>query len=696
MKPFYITTPIYYVNDKPHIGHAYSTIAADVMCRYQRLRGRPARFLTGTDEHGQKIERRAAEEGIAPQAFVDRMAPPFREAFDELGCAYDDFIRTTEERHESCVKRLWSRLEKAGDIYLGEYEDWYCVGCESFKTDKELLEGNICPLHKKPVERVKEQSYFFRLSKYTEPLLAYYAAHPRFVQPEGRFNEVKSFVREGLRDLSISRTSFRWGVPVPGDDAHVMYVWLDALTNYISALGGLAQDADADAAPLFDRFWPPQGEAIHIVGKDILRFHAVYWPAFLLSAGVEPPTQVWAHGWLTVDGEKMSKGLGNFIPPGPLVRELGADVLRYYLMREVAFGQDGDFSHANLLARYHGDLGNGLGNLLNRMVASIVKKNLGGVVPTVDEAAMTALDRELVETAKRTAASVAEHLERLAPHRALEVTWELVGAANRYVDQTAPWALAKQGDEARLAVVAYTVLESLRWLGLMLWPFMPERSQALHAQLGLGDVEPAVGIDGWPAAWGGLVGGSATAPGEPLFPRLDEKRQAEMMERLVPRASDPAPSAKGEGSSTVDDKTALSKGAAKSLAKGVAKGAAQGAASTPASDGAAGDLIAFDDFLKVDLRLALIKSAEAVPKSDKLVKLIVDLGAAGERQILAGIRLHYAPEELVGRRVVIVANLAPRKIMGQPSEGMVLAVSDETGLSVLGVDKEIEPGCRVS
>jgi methionyl-tRNA synthetase len=348
MKPFYVTTPIYYVNDRPHIGTAYSTIAADVLTRYQRLRGRPGRFLTGLDEHGLKIARAAEAKGMSPQTFVDQMQAPFRDTWKLLDCEYDDFIRTSEPRHKQLVAALWERITERGDIYLGEYEDWYCVGCEMFYTEKDLLPGNICPVHQTPVERIKESSYFFRLSKYTQPLLDFYDAHPDFVKPAGRLNEVKSFVREGLRDLSLSRTSFTWGIPVPSDPKHVMYVWFDALTNYMSALGGPAQPG---AAPLYDQFWPPSGHAMHIVGKDILRQHAIYWPAFLLSAGIEPPTQVWAHGWLTVNGQKMSKSLGNFLAPEPLVDAFGVDALRYYLMRDIAFGQDGDFSHENLLAR---------------------------------------------------------------------------------------------------------------------------------------------------------------------------------------------------------------------------------------------------------------------------------------------------------------------------------------------------------
>ncbi len=658
MKPFYVTTPIYYVNDKPHIGHAYSTVAADVLARYARVRGRPTRFLTGTDEHGQKIETRAKELGKDTKAFVDEMSPPFKEAFEKLDCSFDDYIRTTEPRHESRVQKLWKILQERGDIYLGAYEGWYAVADEAYITDLEYKTMSDEEKEKRKVKRLSEPSYFFKLSAYGDKLLEFYEKNPKFVQPEGRFNEVKSFVKAGLKDLSVSRTSFKWGVPVPGDDDHVMFVWLDALTNYISALGG---PADKGEEPLFDQFWGADKQVIHIVGKDILRFHAVYWPAFLLAADIDPPGQVWAHGWLTINGEKMSKRSGNFIPPGPLVDAFGADVVRYYLSREVGFGQDGDFAHRNVLARYNGELANGLGNLLNRMVVSIVKRNLGGVVPEPKEPTDD-LDKALVEAAKKSAADTAKHLDAIAPHRALEAIWELVGAANRYVDQTAPWALAKDGNTERLGEVAYCVLESLRWLSVMIAPFMPGKARDLRAQLGL---EPLhVGeTDVWPSTWGELPGGTVTQPGDALFPRIDKKKEKAILESLgvVETKEEPKPK-KSKKKKSSDD-----------------------------------GFLAFDDFLKVELKVGLILEAEAVPKSDKLVKLKINLGEAEPRQVLAGIREHYAPEKLVGKRVVVVANLKPRKIMGLESQGMVLAASDtEHGLSVLGVEKDIAPGTRVS
>lgn len=659
MRPFYVTTPIYYVNDKPHIGHAYSTVAADVLSRYGRLRGWPTRFLTGTDEHGQKIEERADELKMAPQAFVDQMSPPFKEAFEQLDCAFDDYIRTTEKRHEDAVQRLWKIMIDKGDIFLGEYEGWYSVADEAFITEKELEE--LDPVTRSKVKKVREPSYFFKLSAYTDRLMKFYEDNPTFVQPEGRFNEVKSFVSGGLKDLSISRTSFDWGVPVPDDDKHVMYVWLDALTNYISALGG---PADEGKSPLFDQFWGKGARQIHIVGKDILRFHAVFWPAFLLSAGIEPPSQVWAHGWLTINGEKMSKRLGNFIPPGPLVEQFGSDVVRYYLCREVAFGQDGDFAHKNVLARYNGELANGLGNLLNRMVTSIVKKNLDGVVPLPGPA--TEEDEALVAKAKEAAAKARDHLDGIAPHRALDAIWELVGAANTYVDKTAPWALAKNGETERLGTVAYNVLEALRWLGLMIAPFMPNKANALMGQLGLTPVVAKEGDDQWPSEWGGLKAGTKTAPSAALFPRVDKKAEAAML-------------------------------AALGVKEGAAEEPKKGKSLKKKKDESSDGFLAFEDFLKVELKIGLIQEADVVPKSDRLVKLRIDLGEDQPRQVLAGIREHYEPSALVGKRVVVVANLKPRKIMGLESQGMVLAAKDdEHGLSVLGIDKEIVPGTRVT
>jgi len=673
MSAFYVTTPIYYVNDRPHIGTAYSTIAADVLARYHRMRGEPTRFLTGVDEHGIKLERRAKELGQTPQAYVDSMVPPFQEAWQQLGCEYDDFIRTTEPRHKARAQALWRMCKARGDIYQDDYQGLYCVGCEAYYTEKDLLEGNVCPIHKKPVELLNERTYFFRLSAYQDKLLAFYEAHPQFVQPEGRYNEVKSFVSEGLRDLSLSRSTFSWGVQVPDDPGHVIYVWFDALVNYISALGAPKQPGEGEAP--FDTFWPPHAKAVHIVGKDILRFHAVYWPAFLMSAGLPAPTQVWAHGWLTVDGQKMSKSLGNFIPPAPIVEAVGADVLRYYLMRDIAFGQDGDFSHQSLFARYHGELGNGLGNLLNRILASIVRKTLDGRVPVVERSELLPIDRALLDAAQASAANAARQLEDVHPNRALEAIWELVTAANKYVDQTEPWKLVKQNDTQRLSQVVYTSLEALRYLGLMLWPFMPVKASELLHQLGLDALSPAAGVDLWPSDRSQLPGGIETRPGTPLFPRFEKEQEAALIARLAPKPPEPA--------------------AASVEPLGADKAAA------PAKPGVARDLSEkpatnIDMFGQLDLRVGEVKLAERVPKSDKLLRLEVDLGPLGTRQILAGIGKHYAPEALVGKRIAVLANLPPRKMMGLQSQGMVLAAGDGDVLSVLSPSTAVPLGSTIA
>ncbi len=511
-RPLYVTTPIYYVNDRPHLGTAYTTVAADVMGRYARLRGREVRLLTGTDEHGQKIERKARERGLHPQAFADEVAPAFEAAWRALDIEYDDFLRTTEPRHVARAQELWRRCVESGDVYLGAYEGWYCVADEAFYLDKDLVDG-LSPTGR-PVERVKEPSYFFRLSGYQGALLEHYAKHPNFVVPAGRFNEVRRFVEDGLEDLSISRTSFSWGVPVPDDPAHVLYVWFDALASYLS--GGS---------------WAPSAEVLHVVGKDILRFHAVYWPAFLLSAGLPLPTTILAHGWLTIRGHKLSKSDGNPPRPEPVVRELGSDVLRFYLCRDVALGKDGDFSPTALLARQR-DLANGVGNLLQRFVKTIVPRSTGGLVP--EKRLAQPIDEGLARLAEETARSVALEYERFAPHRALDVAWGLVTAANRYVDETAPWVLEKDpASRDRLDAVVYTALEALRFLSLLLAPVLPRKCRELRAQLGLGDAFGTPGADVWPKVFGELVPGTRLVPGPPLFPRIDATEAERILERLT-------------------------------------------------------------------------------------------------------------------------------------------------------------------
>jgi len=464
-KTFYITTPIYYVNDSPHIGHAYTTLACDALARFMRLDGRDVRFLTGTDEHGQKVEKAAIDRGMDPQAFTDEVSQRFRELAQAMNFSHDDFIRTTEARHKRAVQELWRRLLDRNEIYLGAYAGWYATRDEAFYAEAELVDGKA-PTGA-PVEWVEEPSYFFRLSAWQDRLLSFYDEHPNFVAPESRRNEVVSFVKGGLNDLSVSRTTFKWGVPVPNDDDHVMYVWLDALTNYMSAVGFPDENAET-----FRKFWPAD---VHVVGKDILRFHAVYWPAFLMAAGIAPPKRVFAHGWWTNEGQKISKSLGNVIDPHALIHHYGLDQTRYFLLREVPFGNDGDFSHAAMVRRMNSDLANDYGNLCQR-VLSMIAKNCGGKVPV--PGTPSAEDRRLLESASKLLGSCRSHMEKQACHLALEAIWQVVGDANRYVDAMAPWALRKT-DAARMASVLYTLAETIRRLALLTQPFMPDSSSVV-------------------------------------------------------------------------------------------------------------------------------------------------------------------------------------------------------------------------
>jgi methionyl-tRNA synthetase len=670
---FYVTTPIYYVNDVPHLGTAYTTIVADALARYHKLRGAKTRFLTGTDEHGLKIDREAQRRQQSPQQFVDEMSAAFRAAWPRLLCQFDDFVRTTEPRHIAGVQALWKRCADNGDIYLGEHEGWYCVSCEAYYTEKELGEGNTCKIHLKPVERMKEPSYFFRLSKYGQRLLDLYERRPHMIQPEGRRNEVLAFLREGLRDLSVSRTSFKWGVPVPGDEAHVMYVWFDALANYLTALG------DGD---LKHTFWPPD---VHLVGKDIIRFHAIYWPAFLMSAGFaddQLPRCVFAHGFLTINGQKMGKTLRNVVEPVRLAECFGPDEVRYYLLRDVAFGQDGDFSHRALINRLRGELAATLGNLLNRTLGAFVVKFFDGRVPLPDEGALTDADRALQDRARELAEEAARAWDAYEPQRAIEAAMALAMAGNKYFDEGAPWALAKQeAQRARLGMVLYHILETLRIASLMLWPVMPQKMDALRAQLGLEPVAPREGLDLWPLTWGGMTPHRAVAPGAPLFRNITREDEARILKdfapppEAMPANPEAAPAAAPTGAATE----------------------ARRPSAPPSAPALPIGVIQYGDFEKVELRLGHVKSAERIPKKDKLLKLSVDLGeTSGPRTIIAGIALAYAPEQLVGKQLVIVANLAPRDFgKGLVSHGMLLACGPSESLSIVTVEKPMPPGTRV-
>jgi methionyl-tRNA synthetase len=692
MARFYVTTPIYYVNDLPHIGHVYSSVVADTMARYRRLVGDEVYFLTGTDEHGQKIEEAAREAGVAPLQLADRVVARYHEVYRRVGVATDDFIRTTEERHARGVRELIRRIDAAGDLYVARHEGWYCPKCEAFYTEKELLPGNLCPDHRSAVEWKSEENVFFRLSRYQQPLLDWYAAGSP-VRPRSRANEVRAFVEAGLRDLSVSRTSVSWGIPFPGHPGHVTYVWLDALSNYVTALGFGAEGAEAER---YERFWagPGAGERLHLIGKDILRFHAVYWPAFLMSAGVPLPTTVFAHGWWLRDDRKMSKSLGNVARPDELIDSLGADPLRYFLLREMVFGQDASFSDEGVVDRYNGDLANGLGNTLSRLV-TLSRRAFEGRTPPAGGA------RLLEKSATAAARDYRTAMDAFEFHKALEALWRLLADVNQHVVTHEPWKLIKaEAERGRLAAVLWEGLEAVRIVAAGLLPVMPETAARVLRAVGA----PVPGPGGLAAAmaWGGLGGGVEIPEPAALFPRADKERY---FAAAPGGAAPPAAAAKvgqgaGEGASR-GARTAKTDGVSKEHSgmeqtppSGQDSGhaAVQPSGQQPAAAGPAE--VTLDEFLRVELKVVRIEAAEEVPKSSKLVKLTVDLGTE-RRTVVAGIRKSYAPEQLVGRQVVIVANLKPATLMGIQSQGMVLAASPDGEAVLLHPEHEVPPGTRV-
>ncbi|MGF0468109.1 methionine--tRNA ligase [Lysinibacillus fusiformis] len=652
-KTFYITTPIYYPSGKFHIGTAYTTVASDAIARYKRLRGYDVRFLTGMDEHGQKIQEKAAEAGKHPQDYVNEIAESAKKLWALMDITYDDFIQTTQERHTKAVEKIFQKFLDNGDIYKGEYEGWYCTPCESFFTETQLVDGN-CPDCGRPVHKVKEESYFFNMKKYADRLLAYYEENLEFIEPESRKNEmINNFIKPGLEDLSVSRTSFDWGIKVPGDAKHVIYVWVDALTNYITSLGYLSDDET-----LFNKYWPAD---VHVVGKDIVRFHTIYWPIFLMALDLPLPKKVFAHGFIMMKDGKMSKSKGNVIYPEMLIERYGLDATRYFLLRELPFGSDGVFSPESFIERTNFDLANDLGNLLNRTI-SMINKYFDGIIPS-ENLQSTEFDAALKEQAESVRIKYEESMEKMQFSVVLADLWTLVSRTNKYIDETQPWVLAKEeADKPKLGTVMRNLAESLHQIAVMLQPFMTTTPKRMMEQLGLDDKF---------LAWDTIETFGNTIPanikvvekGIPIFPRLESEVEIAYIREEM------------RGSVKTSQEEEVS-------------------SETKSDENPEIPEITIDDFMKIDLRVATVTACETVPKADKLLKLQVDLGYE-QRQVVSGIAKFYSPDELIGQKVIVVANLKPVKLRGELSQGMILAGEKDGILKLASVDSKLENGAKV-
>ena len=636
---YYITTPIYYPSDNLHIGHTYCTVMADAMARFKRLQGYDVRFQTGTDEHGQKIQQIAEKQGVTPQQYVDKIVSGVKELWKTMEISYDDFIRTTEPRHMKRVQEIFMKMNEKGDIYKGKYEGWYCTPCESYWTEKQLVNG-CCPDCGRPVQKTSEDAYFFRLSKYQDRLLDLFENHPDFLQPETRRNEMIGFVKQGLEDLCISRTSFDWGIQVPIDHDHVIYVWLDALTNYITTLG--YPDADR---PEYDKYWPAD---VHLVGKEIVRFHTVIWPAMLMSIEEPLPKQVLGHGWLLIDGGKMSKSKGNVVDPVVLIDRYGVDALKYFLLREYTFGQDGIYTNEVMLNRINYDLANDLGNLVSRSI-TMIQKYCGGKVP--EAATQDDFDKDLRKIALAVAPKVEAHMEKFQFNLALEDIWVLVRRANKYIDEKMPWALAKTAADdpeakAQLDTCMHELAEAIRIISVLILPFMHSTSEKMRDQLGIGD-KKAVWEDAFVFD---MLDGEEVHRGEALFPRLDVEKELKELDELKKQQMEAAGAAENKPLELKPE-------------------------------------IEFDDFDKIDLRVGKIIKAEKHPKADKLLVFQVKMGTE-TRQVISGVSQYFTPEEMVGKKVIVVANLKPRNLRGMESKGMLLFADNGEKLGIVTTDAE--------